>query len=156
MLKLIFTLFFISIPAFAIDSIYTWGYGEDIRNILISIKFFTANATYLIDTAIAIGLLLVMYKETQENNTDRIMKVAFLALIVSQLFFHSTKDYMVEDEVTNQAFVVTNVPVGIGELFSLFTSVERVLIKAFESSYSTPNSLNFSQVGLGFSMAAHL
>lgn len=156
MLKLIFTLFFISIPAFAIDSIYTWGYGEDIRNILISIKFFTANATYLIDTAIAIGLLLVMYKETQENNTDRIMKVAFLALIVSQLFFHSTKDYMVEDEVTNQAFAVTNVPVGIGELFSLFTSVERVLIKAFESSYSTPNSLNFSQVGLGFSMAAHL
>ncbi|WWW10919.1 conjugal transfer protein TraG N-terminal domain-containing protein [Arcobacter cryaerophilus gv. pseudocryaerophilus] len=156
MLKLIFTLFFISIPAFAIDSIYTWGYGEDIRNILISIKFFTANATYLINTAIAIGLLLVMYKETQENNTDRIMKVAFLALIVSQLFFHSTKDYMVEDEVTNQAFVVTNVPVGIGELFSLFTSVERVLIKAFESSYSTPNSLNFSQVGLGFSMVAHL
>lgn len=156
MLKLIFTLFFISIPAFAIDSIYTWGYGEDIRNILISIKFFTANATYLINTVIALGLLLVMYKETKEDNTDRIMKVGFLALIVSQLFFHSTKDYMVEDEVTNQAFVVTNVPVGIGELSSLFTSVERVLIKAFESSYSTPNSLNFSQVGLGFSMAAHL
>ncbi|KLE06506.1 hypothetical protein AF78_03000 [Aliarcobacter butzleri L353] len=156
MLKLIFTLFFISIPAFAVDAIYTWGYGEDIKNILISIKFFTGNATYLIDTAIAIGLLLVMYRETQESNTDRIMKVAFLALIVSQLFFHSTKDYMVEDEVTNQAFAVTDVPVGIGELFSLFTTTERVLIKAFESSFSTPNSLNYSQVGLGFSMSAHL
>ncbi|MFX4266852.1 conjugal transfer protein TraG N-terminal domain-containing protein [Aliarcobacter butzleri] len=156
MLKLIFTLLFISIPAFAVDSIYTWGYGEDIKNILISIKFFTGNATYLIDTAIAIGLLLVMYKETQESNTDRIMKVAFLALIVSQLFFHSTKDYMVEDEVTNQAFAVTDVPVGIGELFSLFTMTERVLLKAFESSFSTPNSLNYSQVGLGFSMVAHL
>lgn len=156
MLKLIFTLFFISIPAFAVDAIYTWGYGEDIKNILISIKFFTGNATYLIDTAIAIGLLLVMYKETQESNTDRIVKVAFLALVVSQLFFHSTKDYMVEDEVTNQAFAVTNVPVGIGELFSLFTTTERVLIKAFESSFSTPNSLNYSQVGLGFSMSAHL
>ncbi|MDN5093399.1 conjugal transfer protein TraG N-terminal domain-containing protein [Aliarcobacter butzleri] len=156
MLKLIFTLLFISIPAFAVDAIYTWGYGEDIRNILISIKFFTGNATYLIDTAIAIGLLLVMYRETQESNTDRIMKVAFLALIVSQLFFHSTKDYMVEDEVTNQAFAVTDVPVGIGELFSLFTMTERVLLKAFESSFSTPNSLNYSQVGLGFSMSAHL
>ncbi|MDN5087083.1 conjugal transfer protein TraG N-terminal domain-containing protein [Aliarcobacter butzleri] len=156
MLKLIFTLFFISIPAFAVDAIYTWGYGEDIKNILISIKFFTGNATYLIDTAIAIGLLLVMYRETQESNTDRIVKVAFLALVVSQLFFHSTKDYMVEDEVTNQAFAVTDVPVGIGELFSLFTTTERVLIKAFESSFSTPNSLNYSQVGLGFSMSAHL
>ncbi|MFW3399641.1 conjugal transfer protein TraG N-terminal domain-containing protein [Aliarcobacter butzleri] len=156
MLKLIFTLFFISIPAFAVDAIYTWGYGEDIKNILISIKFFTGNATYLIDTAIAIGLLLVLYKETQESNTDRIVKVAFLALVVSQLFFHSTKDYMVEDEVTNQAFAVTDVPVGIGELFSLFTTTERVLIKAFESSFSTPNSLNYSQVGLGFSMSAHL
>ncbi|MCR1815520.1 conjugal transfer protein TraG N-terminal domain-containing protein [Aliarcobacter butzleri] len=156
MLKLIFTLFFISIPAFAVDAIYTWGYGEDIKNILISIKFFTGNATYLIDTAIAIGLLLVLYKETQESNTDKIVKVAFLALVVSQLFFHSTKDYMVEDEVTNQAFAVTNVPVGIGELFSLFTTIERVLLKAFESSFSTPNSLNYSQVGLGFSMSAHL
>ncbi|WP_323587527.1 conjugal transfer protein TraG N-terminal domain-containing protein [Aliarcobacter butzleri] len=156
MLKLIFTLLFISIPAFAVDAIYTWGYGEDIKNILISIKFFTGNATYLIDTAIAIGLLLVMYRETQESNTDRIVKVAFLALVVSQLFFHSTKDYMVEDEVTNQAFAVTDVPVGIGELFSLFTTTERVLIKAFESSFSTPNSLNYSQVGLGFSMSAHL
>lgn len=156
MLKLFFTLIFISIPAFAVDAIYAWGYGEDIKNILISIKFFTANATYLIDAAIAIGLLLVMYKETQESNTDRIMKVAFLALVVSQLFFHSTKDYMVEDEVTNQAFAVTDVPVGIGELFSLFSTTERVLIKAFESSYSTPNSLNYSQVGLGFSMSAHL
>ncbi|MCT7553818.1 conjugal transfer protein TraG N-terminal domain-containing protein [Aliarcobacter butzleri] len=156
MLKLLFTLLFISIPAFAVDAIYTWGYGEDIKNILISIKFFTGNATYLIDTAIAIGLLLVMYRETQESNTDRIVKVAFLALVVSQLFFHSTKDYMVEDEVTNQAFAVTDVPVGIGELFSLFTTTERVLIKAFESSFSTPNSLNYSQVGLGFSMVAHL
>ena len=156
MLKLFFTLLFISIPAFAVDAIYTWGYGEDIKNILISIKFFTANATYLIDAAIAIGLLLVMYRDTQESNTDRIVKVAFLALVVSQLFFHSTKDYMVEDEVTNQAFAVTDVPVGIGELFSFFTMTERVLIKAFESSYSTPNSLNYSQVGLGFSMSAHL
>ena len=61
MLKLIFTLFFISIPAFAVDAIYTWGYGEDIKNILISIQFFTGNATYLIDTAIAIGLLLELF-----------------------------------------------------------------------------------------------
>lgn len=156
MLKLLITLIFISIPAFAVDAIYAWGYGEDIRNILISIKFFTANATYLIDIAIAIGILLVMYRETKEDNTDRIVKVIFLALVVSQLFFHAKKDYMVEDEVTNQAFAVTDIPIGIGELFSLFSTTERVLLKAFESSYSTPNSLNYSQVGLGFSMSAHL
>ena len=73
MLKLLITLIFISIPAFAVDAIYAWGYGEDIRNILISIKFFTANATYLIDIAIAIGILLVMYRDTKEDNTDRIV-----------------------------------------------------------------------------------
>ena len=156
MLKLLITLIFISIPAFAVDAIYAWGYGEDIRNILISIKFFTANATYLIDIAIAIGILLVMYRDTKEDNTDRIVKVIFLALVVSQLFFHTKKDYMVEDEVSNQAFAVTDIPIGIGELFSLFSTTERVLLKAFESSYSTPNSLNYSQVGLGFSMSAHL
>ena len=63
---------------------------------------------------------------------------------------------MVEDEVTNQAFAVTDIPIGIGELFSLFTTAERAILKGFETSYSTPNSLNFSQAGLGFSMAAHL
>lgn len=156
MLKLLITLIFMSIPVFAVDAIYAWGYGEDIRNILISIKFFTANATYLIDIAIAIGILLVMYRDTKEDNTDRIVKVIFLALVVSQLFFHTKKDYMVEDEVTNQAFVVTDIPIGIGELFSLFTTAERAILKGFETSYSTPNSLNFSQAGLGFSMAAHL
>ena len=156
MLKQLITLIFMSIPVFAVDAIYAWGYGEDIRNILISIKFFTANATYLIDSAIAIGILLVMYRDTKEDNTDRIVKVIFLALVVSQLFFHAKKDYMVEDEVSNQAFAVTDIPIGIGELFSLFSTTERVLLKAFESSYSTPNSLNYSQVGLGFSMSAHL
>lgn len=155
MLKL-FLIILISVPVFAVDAIYAWGYGEDIKNILISIKFFTANATYLIDIAIAIGILLVMYRETKEDNTDRIVKVIFLALVVSQLFFHAKKDYMVEDEVTNQAFAVTDVPIGIGELYSFFTMAERVLLKAFESSYSTPNSLSYSQVGLGFSMIAHL
>ena len=156
MLKQLITLIFMSIPVFAVDAIYAWGYGEDIRNILISIKFFTANATYLIDIAIAIGILLVMYRDTKEDNTDRIVKVIFLALVVSQLFFHTKKDYMVEDEVTNQAFAVTDIPIGIGELFSLFTTAERAILKGFETSYSTPNSLNFSQAGLGFSMAAHL
>jgi len=156
MFKIFSILFLMTLPVFAVDAIYTWGYGEDVKNILTSVKFFTGNATYLIDTAIMIGILMVAYKETQEDNTQRIIKVAFLGLVVSQLFFHSTKDYMVEDEVTNQAFAVTNVPVGIGELFSIFTTLERILTLAFESSFSTPNSLNYSQSGLGFSMAAHL
>lgn len=156
MIKILLTIIFISIPVFAVDSIYAWGYGEDIKNILQSIKFFTGNATYLIDSAIVIGLLMITYKETKEDNTDKIAKVIFISLLVSQMFFHSTKDYMVEDEVTNQAFAVTNVPIGIGELYSLFSTLERVMTHAFESSFSTPNSLNFSQVGLGFSMNAHL
>ena len=156
MIRILLTLIFISIPVFAVDSIYTWGYGEDIRNILISIKFFTGNATYLIDTAVVIGMLMVVYKETQEDNVQKIGKVLFLAIFVSQMFFHSTKDYMIEDEVTSQAFSVTNIPVGIGELFSIFTNLERVITHSFEESFSTPNSLNFSQVGLGFSMNAHL
>jgi conjugal transfer mating pair stabilization protein TraG len=156
MLKFLALLLFFITPVFAVDSIYAWGYGTDLKNILTSIKFFTGNANYLIDAAIVIGILMVMYKETKEDNTDRIIKVVFLALVVSQLFFHAKKDYMVEDEVTSQAFVVTDIPIGIGELFSLFTTTERVLLKAFETSYSTPNSLNFSQAGLGFSMVAHL
>lgn len=156
MFKILSLIVLLTTQSLAVDSIYTWGYGEDVRNILSSIKFFTGNATYLIDAAIMVGLLLVFYKESNEGNMDRVAKMVFLSIIVSQLFFHSTKDYMVEDEVTNQAFAVTDIPVGVGELFSIFTNVERILTEAFESSFSTPNSLNYSQVGLGFSMVAHL
>jgi len=156
MIKIVSLILLISLPAFAVDAIYTWGYGEDVKNVLTSIKFFVGNANYLITSAIMISILMVAYKETQEDNTQKIVKVVFIALAVSQLFFHSTKDYMVEDEVTNQAFAVTDIPVGIGELFSIFTTIERSLTIAFESSFSTPNSLNYSEVGLGFSMSAHL
>jgi len=135
MTKIILTLIIFAIPAFAVDTIYTWGYGEDIKNILISLKFFTGNATYLIDAAIVVGILMVAYKETQEDNTQKITKVIFIALTVSQLFFHSAKDYMVEDEVTNQAFAVTDIPVGIGELFSIFTTIERSLTLAFDTRF---------------------
>jgi conjugal transfer mating pair stabilization protein TraG len=156
MAKFIFLIITFTLPVFAVDAIYTWGYGEDVKNILTSMKFLTSNSTWLISTAIMVGILMVAYKETQEDNTQKIAKVIFIALVASQLFFHSTKDYMVEDEVTNQAFAVTDVPVGVGELFSIFTSLERTLTLAFESAYSTPNSLSYSKAGLGFSMAAHL
>lgn len=156
MLRIFLFLLFISLPVAAVDSIYTWGYGKDIFNIITSIKFLTGNSSYLISAAITISMLMVFYKETQDNNTQRIAKVAFLALFLSHYFFHSGKDYMVEDEVTNQTWAVTDIPVGIGELFSLFTTLERILLKGSEYTFSTPNSLSYSKVGLGFSMTTHL
>lgn len=143
-------------PVLAVDSIYTWGYGSDIKEILTGVKLFVDNGHYFISAAITVALLLVTYKETKEDNTDKLAKTLFIALLASNLFFYSKKDYMVEDEVTNQAWAVTNIPIGIGELFSVFTTLERITTTAFESSYSTPNSISYSNAGLGFSMRAHL
>ena len=64
MFKIISLILLISLPAFAVDAIYIWGYGEDIRNILTSIKFFVGNATYLINSAIMVGIFMAAYKET--------------------------------------------------------------------------------------------
>ncbi len=154
--RYLFLILFLALPALAVDSIYTWGYGSDIREILTGVKLFVQNGHYFISAAIVIALLLATYKLTKEDNTDKLAKTIFVAILASNLFFYTQKDYMIEDEVTNQAWAVTDIPVGIGELFSIFTTLERITTTAFESSYSTPNSISYSNAGLGFSMRAHL
>jgi conjugal transfer mating pair stabilization protein TraG len=156
MLRISFILIFLTFPLFAVDSIYTWGYGEDMREILTSMKFFTQNSAYLIDAAIAVALVAVILNGASEDMMDRTGKVILMSIFISQMFFHHGKDYLIEDEVTNQTFAVTDIPIGTGELLNVYTSIERVLTRAFESAYSTPNSLKFSESGLGFSMNAHL
>lgn len=144
---------------FAADpSIYTWGYGEIFYKVLQGVTIISQES-YLITSAVAIGGFLLMIKNTASGGSSSDMAVAmgkylFITTIIIGMFSTQTKRYIVEDEITGQTFPVNNVPIGIGETFSLFTNLEKNLAKAFEVAFATPNSISYSKAGLGFTMSA--
>ncbi|ABB44084.1 hypothetical protein Suden_0805 [Sulfurimonas denitrificans DSM 1251] len=158
-LFLFFILFSVSLFA-AESSIYTWGYGELFYRVLQAVTILSQD-NYIFKSAVAIGGFLLMIKNTVSGASSSDMAVTmgkylFTITLIIGLFSTSTKRYIIEDEVTNQTFIVNNVPIGIGETFSLFTNLERNLARGFQSAMATPNSLNYTDVGLGFTMAAPL
>lgn len=156
---LLFMVAVIASDVFAADpSIYTWGYGEIFYKVLQGVTIISRES-YLITSALAVGGLLLMIKNTASGAGSSDMAVAmgkylFITTIIIGMFSTQTKQYIVEDEITGQAFPVNNVPIGIGETFSLFTSLEKNLAKAFEVAFATPNSISYSKAGLGFTMSA--
>ncbi|MFH5166963.1 conjugal transfer protein TraG N-terminal domain-containing protein, partial [Campylobacter jejuni] len=72
------------------------------------------------------------------------------------LFLSSSNDdkhrFMVYDEVTSKSYVISQLPVGMGVSFALMSNFERVVLKSMEKHFSTPQSTNFSNAGLGFSL----
>ncbi|MFA5428867.1 MAG: conjugal transfer protein TraG N-terminal domain-containing protein, partial [Sulfurimonas sp.] len=156
---LLFMVAAIASDVFAADpSIYTWGYGEIFYKVLQGVTIIS-HESYLITSALAVGGLLLMIKNMASGGGSSDMAVAmgkylFITTIIIGMFSTQTKQYIVEDEITGQAFPVNNVPIGIGETFSLFTSLEKNLAKAFEIAFATPNSISYSKAGLGFTMSA--
>lgn len=141
-------------------SIYTWGYGQLFYKVLQGVTILSQD-DYIFKSAVAVGGLLLMIKNTASGASSSDMAVAmgkylFTITIIMGLFSSSTKRYIVEDEVTGQTFVVNNVPIGIGETFSLFTNLERNLAHGFQTAFATPHSLDYTEVGLGFTMSAPL
>ncbi len=146
---------------FAVDSsIYTWGYGEIFYKVLLGVTILSTD-NYLFSSAVAVGGLLLTIKNMNNNGSGSDMammmgKYLLLVTLIIGFFVETKKTYIVEDEVTGQTFPVNNVPIGIGETFSLFTLLEKNLSKAFETAFATPNSISYSKVGLGFTMSAPL
>lgn len=141
-------------------SIYTWGYGQLFYKVLQGVTILSRD-DYIFKSAVAVGGLLLMIKNTASGAGSSDMAVAmgkylFTITIIMGLFSESTKRYIVEDEVTGQTFIVNNVPIGIGETFSLFTNLERNLAHGFQTAFATPHSLKYTEVGLGFTMSAPL
>ncbi len=157
---ILFYLCLFSTSSFALDSIYTWGYGEVFHKVMQGVVIL-AGEDYMFKSAVAIGGLLLMIKNMNNNGSSSDMAYAMgkylvLVTLILGFFVESKKQYMIEDEVTGQTWVINNVPAGIGETFSLFTILERNLGKGFETAFATPNSVQYSKVGLGFTMSSAL
>ncbi len=83
-------------------------------------------------------------------------KMFMLFAVVWYMFLRAPNDnnhrFMIHDEVTSKDYVISQISIGIGKSFALMTQFEKVILEAMEKHFSTPQSTNFSNAGLGFSL----
>lgn len=108
---------------------------------------------------LAISLLLFSIKKAMDGQTNPVFelgKMFILFAVVWQMFLRAPNDnshrFMIHDEVTSKDYVISQIPIGIGKSFALMTQFEKVILEAMEKHFSTPQSTNFSNAGLGFSL----
>ncbi len=139
--------------------IYTWGYGDVMNEIMQAVKGITTETGYIVNAALAISLLLFSIKKAMDGQTNPVFefgKMFILFAVVWQMFLRAPNDnshrFMIHDEVTSKDYVISQIPIGIGKSFALMTQFEKVILEAMEKHFSTPQSTNFSNAGLGFSL----
>ncbi|ENY6720547.1 conjugal transfer protein TraG N-terminal domain-containing protein [Campylobacter jejuni] len=139
--------------------IYTWGYGDVMNEIMQAVKGLTTETGYIVNAALAISLLLFSIKKAMDGQTSPVFelgKMFVLFAVVWHMFLKAPNDnnhcFMIHDEVTSKDYVISQIPIGIGKSFALMTQFEKVILGAMEKHFSTPQSTNFSNAGLGFSL----
>ncbi|MDT9637401.1 conjugal transfer protein TraG N-terminal domain-containing protein, partial [Campylobacter jejuni] len=108
---------------------------------------------------LAISLLLFSIKKAMDGQTNPVFefgKMFMLFAVVWYMFLRAPNDnnhrFMIYDEVTSKDYVISQIPIGIGKSFALMIQFEKVILEAMEKHFSTPQSTNFSNAGLGFSL----
>ncbi|HEH5464136.1 TPA: conjugal transfer protein TraG N-terminal domain-containing protein, partial [Campylobacter jejuni] len=99
------------------------------------------------------------YQKAMDGQTNPVFefgKMFVLFAVVWYIFLRAPNDnnhrFMIHDEVTSKDYVISQIPIGIGKSFALMTQFERLILEAMEKHFSTPQSTNFSNAGLGFSL----
>jgi len=156
-MKIFLLLLSFCFPLLAVDSIYTWGYGEDIYEMLMSVRHLVGGMGDIEKSAIAVALAVMIYKLYKGASTfDSFFSPLLFVVLFTSVMFAVTKTYIIEDEVSGYTHTINDVPLGSGEPLSLFSTLERVLGKGMEAAFSTPNSLHFTEIGYGFGMEVNL
>ncbi|GAA8609818.1 hypothetical protein oki169_32330 [Helicobacter pylori] len=129
------------------------------NEIMQAVKGITTETGYIVNAALAISLLLFSIKKAMDGQTSPVFelgKMFVLFAVVWHMFLKAPNDnnhrFMIHDEVTSKDYVISQIPIGIGKSFALMTQFEKVILGAMEKHFSTPQSTNFSNAGLGFSL----
>ncbi|GAA7176753.1 hypothetical protein HpCK101_32770 [Helicobacter pylori] len=129
------------------------------NEIMQAVKGITTETGYIVNAALAISLLLFSIKKAMDGQTSPVFelgKLFMLFAVVWHMFLKAPNDnnhrFMIHDEVTSKDYVISQIPIGIGKSFALMTQFEKVILGAMEKHFSTPQSTNFSNAGLGFSL----
>lgn len=168
-LKILLLLLIItSIQLFADVSgeIYTSGYHDLIVNALNAVSGLAAsNNAPLIKVASAIAVIIMTIKIIFNQNSRNIagfevLKMGTFILAIQALFISAPDDdnhaYAVIDRISLQTTEVRQIPKGIGEFLSSFTTLEDGIMQKMELYFTTPASLSYRQAGLGFTVSTQM
>ncbi|WP_029523605.1 conjugal transfer protein TraG N-terminal domain-containing protein [Persephonella sp. KM09-Lau-8] len=136
-------------------NIYVWGSSDHVATILQAVaSLITSNDFHsLLLLVFIISLALVLVKMLLRFDGEALLKgfgfyMMTIALIFS--FMRITTSVNIIDNVSGAARTVDNVPVGLAFLASVFSTGEKVILNLFESFYTIPNNINYSNAGYNY------
>lgn len=149
--KVLFIFFFFTGYVFAVETAYSWGYGDLMVETFKVVKYVFSmnefNDAWKIAMIISLiaGMIMMM-----SPNPDflRLGKIWVLAMGVYTMFTAAKIDIYVEDKVdNNNSGLVTNVPWAVGYPLGLFSAIEYRLGATYEVATSIPNGMKYSDSG---------
>ncbi len=161
-MRIVFLLFFFLQFLLGADyngEIYTWGYGELLKNILDAIRALVDGngLSIIFKTTVGIAFLVFAFKKATDGRVNIVWefgKMMTLATAVWYLFLNAPNDakhrYVITDKVTGAQYVVEQIPTGIGEPLQIMSLLEDRIAGAMEKEFSLPNSITYRNSGLGF------
>lgn len=136
-------------------NIYVWGSSDHVATILQAVaSLVTSNDFHsLLVLVFIISLALVLVKMLVRFDGEALLKgfgfyMMTIALIFS--FMRITTSVNIIDNVSGAARTVNDVPIGLAFLASLFSTGEKVILNLFESFYTIPNDINYSNAGYNY------
>lgn len=152
----IFALVMILLPqqAFADETIYTWGYGDIIAQVLSGIKWLIGTGDFKgifkIVALLSLVFVIVTYSGNFFTKADPFMliKIYILQIAVWSLFTAVKTDVAIIDRqnAANDQ-VITEVPIGVARPIAWFSQLQKNLGEGMETVFSLPNDLKFTNSG---------
>ena len=146
--------------AFAVEIVYTWGYGEMMRDTLMAVSSVFNSSDYktLVKIIVIFGFIVLGFQIFFTFRAEKFVlfiKYFLVIALVGTVIFGQKTSVVVHDEIDPYVASVPNVPFGVAKVMSLFSRMEYHLTRTFDLYYSPAwGDLRYSESGLGFSVTS--
>ncbi|WDT77950.1 MAG: conjugal transfer protein TraG N-terminal domain-containing protein (plasmid) [Candidatus Manganitrophus sp.] len=140
--------------SFADETIYTWGYGDIIAQVLNGTKWLIGTGDFIglfkIVALLSLVYVIVTYSGNLFTRADPFMlpKVYIAQILVWSLFTAVKTDVVIIDR-QNAAYdqVITEVPIGVARPIAWFSLLQKVMGERMETVFSLPDNLKYTNSG---------
>ncbi|WDT73421.1 MAG: conjugal transfer protein TraG N-terminal domain-containing protein (plasmid) [Candidatus Manganitrophus sp.] len=140
--------------SFADETIYTWGYGDIIAQVLNGTKWLIGTGDFIglfkIVALLSLVYVIVTYSGSLFTRADPFMlpKVYIAQILVWSLFTAVKTDVVIIDR-QNAAYdqVITEVPIGVARPIAWFSLLQKVMGERMETVFSLPDDLKYTNSG---------
>ena len=136
-------------------TVYAWGYGDVLENILRGIAWlFDPSGGLMVmlgKITILIGFIAVLlsyFGDYGQRDPLRILKFYVLAIGVWTLFMQVKTTVQIDDIQDNQSRVVQNVPYAIAYPLAFTSQVQKAVAQTLDQVFGLPDDCGYSKTGM--------